>query len=140
MTRRLDLPIKPGVTVKDWDFEAPFHGLALTDDGATLCLAGRASDYAALVRAADLTLIATVPVGDGPGWAETADDGRVCLIANTRSDDLSFVSIADRKEVLRLPDRQRSQAHHRGARAGGGRRRRQDAIEVNRGRLLARLR
>ena len=103
VTRRLDLPIKPGVTVKDWDFEAPFHGLALTADGATLCLAGRASDYAALVRAADLTLLATVPAGDGPGWAETADDGRVCLIANTRSDDLSFISIAERKEILRLP-------------------------------------
>jgi hypothetical protein len=102
VTRRLDLPMKAGITVKDWDFEAPFHGLALTDDGATLCLAGRASDYAALVRASDLTLIATVPVGDGPGWSETADGGRVCLIANTRSDDLSFVSIADRKEVLRI--------------------------------------
>jgi DNA-binding beta-propeller fold protein YncE len=103
VTRRLDLPMKPGITVKDWDFDAPFHGLALTDDGATLCLAGRASDYAALVRASDLTLIATVPVGDGPGWAETADNGRMCLIANSRSDDLSFVSIADRKEVLRIP-------------------------------------
>jgi DNA-binding beta-propeller fold protein YncE len=103
VTRRLDLPMKPGITVKDWDFEAPFHGLALTDDGSTLCLAGRASDYAALVRASDLTLIATVPVGDGPGWSETADNGRVCLIANTRSDDLSIVSIADRKELVRLP-------------------------------------
>jgi DNA-binding beta-propeller fold protein YncE len=103
VTRRLDLPMKEGITVKDWDFEAPLHGLALTEDGRTLCLAGRASDYAALVRASDLTLIATVPVGDAPGWAETADGGRVCLIANTRSDDLSFVSIADRRELLRLP-------------------------------------
>ncbi|MBY0496413.1 MAG: serine/threonine protein kinase [Cyanobacteria bacterium] len=103
VSRRLDLPVKPGVTVKDWDFEAPLHGLALTEDGSTLCLAGRGSDYAALVRAPALTLIATVPVGDGPGWAETAEDGRTCLIANTRSDDLSFVSIADRKEVRRLP-------------------------------------
>jgi DNA-binding beta-propeller fold protein YncE len=101
--RRLELPTKPGVTVKDWDFEAPHHGLALTDDGATLCLAGRASDYAALVRVPDLTLIATIPVGDGPGWAETADDGRVCLIANTRSDDLSLISIPERKEIRRLP-------------------------------------
>ena len=33
----------------------------------------------------------------------TRPGGRVCLIANTRSDDLSFVSIADRKEILRLP-------------------------------------
>jgi len=101
-TRRLDLPVKAGVTVKDWDFEAPHHGLALTEDGRTLCLAARASDYAALVRAPELTLIATIPVGDAPGWAETADEGRLCLIANTRSDDLSIISIAERKELSRL--------------------------------------
>ena len=103
VTRRLDLPMKAGITAKDWDFEAPFHGLALTDDGSTLCLAGRGSDYAALIRTSDLSLVATVPVGDGPGWAETADGGRTCLIANTRSDDLSFVSIGDRKEIARIP-------------------------------------
>ena len=103
VSRRLELPVKAGVTAKDWDFEAPHHGLALTVDGTTLCLAGRASDYAALVRVPDLTLIATIPVGDAPGWAETAEGGRICLTANTRSDDLSFISIAERKEVLRLP-------------------------------------
>jgi DNA-binding beta-propeller fold protein YncE len=103
VTRRLELPVRPGVTAADWDFEAPHHGLALTDDGTTLCLAGRASDYAALVRVPDLTLIATIPVGDAPGWAETADDGRLCFIANTRSDDLSIISIPERTEIRRLP-------------------------------------
>jgi DNA-binding beta-propeller fold protein YncE len=103
ITRRLELPVKPGVTAADFDFEAPHHGLAITDDGRTLCLAGRASDYAALVRVPELTLIGTVPVGDGPGWAETADEGRVCLIANARSDDLSIISIPDRREIRRLP-------------------------------------
>ncbi len=103
VVKRLDLPVKPGVTVADWDFEAPHHGLALTPDGRTLCLAGRASDYAALVQAPALTLIATIPVGDAPGWAETADKGRVCLIANTRSDDLSIISIPARTEIARLP-------------------------------------
>jgi hypothetical protein len=103
VTRRLDLPLKPGITIKDWDFDAPHHGLALSDDGATLCLAGRASDYAALVRAPELTLIATIPVGDGPGWSEIAQDGTVCLLANTRSDDLSIISIPERREIARLP-------------------------------------
>ena len=103
VTGRLELPVKPGVTVADWDFDAPHHGLALTDDGKTLCLAGRASDYAALVRAPELTLIATISVGDAPGWAEVADEGRVCLIANSRSDNLSIISIADRAEIVRLP-------------------------------------
>ena len=103
VVKRLDLPVKPGVTVADWDFEAPHHGLALTPDGRTLCLAGRASDYAALVRAPDLTLIATIPVGDAPGWAEVADKGRLCLVANSRSDDLSIISIPERTEIVRLP-------------------------------------
>ena len=103
IVRRLDLPVKPGVTSADWDFEAPHHGLALTDDGKTLCLAARASDYAALVNAKDLTLIATIPVGDAPGWAEVAEEGRTCLIANTRSDELSIISIPKRAEIARLP-------------------------------------
>ncbi|HEY8614819.1 hypothetical protein [Phenylobacterium sp.] len=102
ITHRLDLPVKPGVTTADWDFEAPHHGLAITPDGRTLCIAGRASDYAALVRAPGLSLIATVPVGDAPGWSEVAENGRTCLVANTRSDDLSVISIAERKETARL--------------------------------------
>ena len=100
--RRLELPVKPGVTSADWDFEAPHHGLALTEDGETLCLAARASDYAALVSTKDLTLIATIPVGDAPGWSEVAEEGRICLIANTRSDELSIISIPKRAEVARL--------------------------------------
>ena len=102
MVRRLELPVGPGVSSADWVFEGPHHGLTLTEDGKTLCLAGRASDYAALVRAPELTLIATVPVGDSPGWAELAEDDSVCLTANTRSDDLSFVSLAERKELARI--------------------------------------
>jgi DNA-binding beta-propeller fold protein YncE len=100
--RSLELPVKPGVRSADWDFEAPHHGLALTQDGQTLCLAGRASDYAALVNAKDLTLIATIAVGDAPGWSEVADEGRICLIANTRSDELSIISIPKRAEIARL--------------------------------------
>lgn len=103
VVKRLELPVKPGVTVADWDFDAPHHGLALTPDGKTLCLAGRASDYAALVKAPELELIKTIPVGDAPGWSEVAANGRVCLIANTRSDDLSIISIPERKEIVRLP-------------------------------------
>jgi DNA-binding beta-propeller fold protein YncE len=101
--RRLELPVKPGVTVADWDFEAPHHGLALTADGRTLCIAGRASDYVALVEARDLSLIATIPVGDGPGWAEVTDDGRLCFVTNTRAGDLSIIDITSRSEVVRVP-------------------------------------
>jgi len=101
--RRIDLPVADGVTDKDYDFEAPHHGLSMSHDGSLLCLAGRASDYAALVRAPAFELLATIPVGDAPGWSELAADDSVCLLANTRDDTVSFVSVAERKEVLRLP-------------------------------------
>ena len=100
--RRLQLPFTPGQPIADWLLEAPYHGLALTADGRTLCLAGRESDQVALVRAPELSLIATIKVGAAPGWAEIADGGRLCLLPNGRSNDLSFVSIPDRKEVARV--------------------------------------
>lgn len=102
ITKRLELPVRPGVTAADWDFEAIHHGLALTGDGRTLCIAGRASDYAALVRAPELSLIATIPVGDAPGWSEVTADGDICVVANTRSDDVSLISIRERREIARL--------------------------------------
>jgi hypothetical protein len=137
---RLELPVKEGVTEDDWDFEAPHHGLAMSPDGQTLCIAGRASDYVGLVAtsrpaelaqaelergirtgdadlgrlvaaigdtltepaARKLTLLATVPAGDAPGWSEITEDGRYCIVTNTRSDDISIVSIADRAEAARM--------------------------------------
>jgi DNA-binding beta-propeller fold protein YncE len=136
----LELPVKDGVTRDDYDFEAPHHGLALSPDGQTLCIAARASDYVGLVATSPpaqvaaaevsrglsrgdadlgrlaqaigetltgpaekkLTLLASVPAGDAPGWAEMTDDGAYCLAANTRSDDVSIVSLADRAEVARV--------------------------------------
>ena len=102
ITQRLELPVGPGVTSADWVFEAPHHGLALSADGKVICIAGRASDYAAIVQAPTLKLLAAVPVGDSPGWSELADNDRLCLTANTKSDDFSIISVAERKEVARL--------------------------------------
>jgi len=103
VVRRLELPFPPGRPIADWLLDAPYHGLALTPDGRTLCLAARESDLVALVRAPDLSLAAAIKVGAAPGWAEIADGGRLCLLPNGRSNDLSFVAIADRKEVARVP-------------------------------------
>jgi DNA-binding beta-propeller fold protein YncE len=100
--RRLELPVASGVSDADYDFEAPHHGLAMSHDGSLLCIAGRASDYVALVKAPELKLIKTIQVGDAPGWSEFADDDRVCLTANTRDDTISFISVEDATEVLRL--------------------------------------
>jgi YVTN family beta-propeller protein len=102
IVRRVELPVDPGVTEDDYDFEAPHHGLAITPDERTLCAAGRASDYVALVDAATLRAEAIVEVDDAPGWAATGPDGRHCFVANTRADTLSVVSYASRREVARI--------------------------------------
>jgi DNA-binding beta-propeller fold protein YncE len=102
IVRSLDLPIAEGVTEADYDFEAPHHGLAMTADEATLCIAGRASDYVALVDTATLSATAIVDVGDAPSWAEITDDGRHCVVANNRDGTISFVALDDPAEVARV--------------------------------------
>ena len=102
IARTRELPIDEGVTEEDYDFEAPHHGLAMTPDERTLCAAGRASDYVALLATDTLEPRAIIEVGDAPGWAAIGLDGRHCFVANTRADTLSVISIAKRREVARL--------------------------------------
>jgi YVTN family beta-propeller protein len=101
--RRLDLPIEPGVTEDDYSFEAPHHGLAMTEDESALCAAGRASDYVALLATNPLRSTAIVEVGDKPSWAVSGPDDTHCFVANTGDGTLSVVSYAERREVARVP-------------------------------------
>jgi YVTN family beta-propeller protein len=90
--RTLRLPVNDGVTSDDYDFEAPHHGLALSSDERYLCVAGRASDYVAIVSTRTMRPIRVLPVDDAPGWAETTPDGRHCVVASTRADTVTVVS------------------------------------------------
>ncbi|HEX2233366.1 MAG TPA: hypothetical protein VHG69_08380 [Thermoleophilaceae bacterium] len=100
--RSRELPIDDGVTEEDYDFEAPHHGLAMSRDEGTLCLAGRASDYVALVSTRTMAPTAIIEVDDGPGWAALGPGGRRCFVANTRADTLSAISLARRREIARI--------------------------------------
>ena len=100
---RLDLPVDEGVSEEDWDFEAPHHGLALSHDETLLCLAGRASDYAAIVRTDDLSLVTTVDTGDAPSWAAISAGDRYCVLPNTRSGDVSIIDLENATEAARIP-------------------------------------
>lgn len=101
--RTLELPVAPGVTSDDYDFEAPHHGLALSGDEQYLCVAGRASDYVAIVSRATLAVEAIVPVDDAPGWAETDTDGEHCWVPSTRANTVSVISFATLEKVAEIP-------------------------------------
>ena len=102
MLRERKLPIDDGVTEDDYDFEAPHHGLAMTPDERTLCAAGRASDYVALLSTRRLRKLAIIEVDDAPGWAAISPGGGRCFVPNTRADTLSVISIERRREMKRL--------------------------------------
>ena len=112
VAQALALPVDDGVTQADWDFEAPHHGLAMTPDETMLCIAGRASDYAAIVSSGvqpdgtssePMSLLAVVETGDAPSWSAVSADGENCVLPNTRSDDVSLVNLETRTESARIP-------------------------------------
>jgi YVTN family beta-propeller protein len=101
--RTLQLPIAKGVTSDDYDFEAPHHGLAMSGDGRFLCIAGRASDYVALVSVETMTAVRMIPVDDAPGWAETGPDGSTCYVASTRANTVSVISYETQSLIAVIP-------------------------------------
>lgn len=103
VVQRLELPSNSGPEVARWLFEAPHHGLALSEDGKTICVAARESDYVALVSAPQLSLKSVIKVGSAPGWAEMAEGGELCLVPNSASNNLSFVSVTKQAEIARIP-------------------------------------
>lgn len=110
--RRAQLPVDEGVTSDDYSFESPHHGLALEPDGSTLCAAGRASDYVALVSTETLRPEKIIDVGDAPSWATNGPHGQTCWIANSGSeasdpqppaDTVSVISYADQATIATVP-------------------------------------
>ncbi len=103
MLRALQLPIAEGVTSEDYAFEAPHHGLALSRNERFLCVAGRASDYVAIVTRVTLEPAAIIPVGDAPSWAVSGGPrGSRCFVTNTGDDTVSVISYARRREIARI--------------------------------------
>ena len=84
--------------------EAPHHGIALSQDGKTVCDAAKLYDYIALVDRASFETLATLPVPGGlPIEAETSNDGRYCFVANRNGNSVSVISYESRTEVRRIP-------------------------------------
>lgn len=103
LDQTLEMPIDEGVSESDWDFEAPHHGLALSKDNKQICIAGRASDYAAVATTEPLSIKYVTRIGDAPSWAALANEDETCVLANNRSDDVSLVSMKSGMEIARIP-------------------------------------
>lgn len=103
VVRKIHLPL-PASDVKrpTWFPHTYNHGLALTPDGSLLFAAGSIADIVAIYSVPDLKLVATVPVGRDPNWIIFNNDGTMCYVSNRKSNDISVISVARRKEVARI--------------------------------------
>lgn len=102
-TKTIHLPVPPGVTAQEADPHTAHHGMALLPDGKRLCVAGTMADYVAILSVPDLELLGTVPVGHEPSWVIPSLDGRFCYASARKGNSVSVVSVAERRELKRIP-------------------------------------
>lgn len=103
--RTVHLPLSEEAKQMDeseYPFEAPHHGLAMSPDEDLICVAGRVSNYAAIVRRSDLKEVAIINVGESPGWAANTPDGSHCVITSEVANTASFISYESKDEVARI--------------------------------------
>jgi YVTN family beta-propeller protein len=106
--KRLDLPLQGRATQMsphDYPNEAAQHGVALSADAGTLCLAGTIDDDVAMVSIPSLTLSRIIPVGKEPAYAVTSLDGAYCFVSSrgAGANTVSVISYATQSEVARIP-------------------------------------
>ena len=107
----------PGTTLqrKDYPNAAAHHGIAVSQDGRTVCDAATISNYVALVPLPAGRPARIIPVGAAPGEAVTSLDGRYCFVTsrgptglnrkrvtNGDGDTVSVISYGRRREVERI--------------------------------------
>jgi YVTN family beta-propeller protein len=108
---RLDLPLQgrgTQIAPHDYPNEAAQHGVAMSQDAGTLCLAGTIDDNVAMVSitsSASMTLSRLISVGQEPAYAVTSPDGRYCFVSSrgATANTVSVISYGAQAEVTRIP-------------------------------------
>ncbi len=103
VTRTVELPVPPGVTHQMADPHTAHHGMALAGNNTRLCVAGTVANYVAILSVPELQLLGTIPVGTEPSWVIPSLDGRYCYASARKGNSVSVISVAERREVKRIP-------------------------------------
>jgi YVTN family beta-propeller protein len=101
--KKVAMPVPPGAAPLPDSLPVDVnHGLRITADGRYLIANGSIVDLVAIYSLPDLALVGTVPVGHEPNWITISPDGKRAFVSNRRSDDVSVIDIASRKEIARI--------------------------------------
>ncbi|GAA4418959.1 YncE family protein [Actinokineospora soli] len=102
VTRVATLPKNPA-TSEDrttWVNDSRHHGIAMSPDGAKLCVAGTMDDYATVVDRATLTPGPLVPAAK-PYWATV--HGGHCVISESAADRVSVIDFGTGQRIASVP-------------------------------------
>jgi len=87
---------------KDYPNNSAHHGMALSQDGKKLCLAGTIDNYIAVVDLESSTTDNIIYGPQTPYWASTGPNGMYCYVSNSYGDSLSVIDFATATEVARI--------------------------------------
>lgn len=82
---------------------APSHGLGVTADGKTLLVDSSIAEGVFFYSLPDLKPLGFVKTGNTPDWITLTPDSKLAYIANAGSNSVSVLSIAERKEITKIP-------------------------------------
>lgn len=92
----------PLVTRETYVNDSAHHGIALSADDSTFCVAGTMSDYVALVDRDDFSYELKTGIGEKPYWVTTSKDGNHCYVSWSGTDQMSVFNYASGQEVARV--------------------------------------
>ena len=105
VTQRVEMPAEHPGPARPREFETPdtmTHGLALTPDERELWVTSLLDDCIYIYDLKAKKFVGKLKTGDGPNWIVFSPDGKYGCVSNTDSDDVSLLSVKDRREVARV--------------------------------------
>jgi hypothetical protein len=106
--RVVSLPnLVPNLPREGYLLDSAHHGIAISGDGDTLCIAGTMDDYVAMVDRGSLGQdtpdYRLLDLGKKPYWSTTTSNGQRCLVSWSGSDKISIISYKTGKLIKDVP-------------------------------------
>lgn len=104
VTRLAELPnYVPWLPKVKYVNDSGHHGIAMSADDKSLCVAGTMDDYAAIVDRETFDYTILDDIGKKAYWAVTDRSGENCLISWSETDEVSVINYESREEIKRIP-------------------------------------
>lgn len=102
ITRKIDLPKKTTASRVEYVNDSAHHGIAMSGDDTSLCVAGTMDDYVAIVDIKSANYQLLEGLGKKPYWVVTDKTGEHCFVSWSETDQVSVINYKNAKEVTRI--------------------------------------